>query len=42
MFPRHIDLEKIANGEAGDVDEVHPQEDPTYKQHLSALRQAPS
>ena len=31
-------MDKIANGEAGDVEEVHPQEDPTYKQNFSALR----
>ena len=35
---KHSDLDKIANGEAGDVDEVQPQEDPTYRQHLASLR----
>lgn len=35
---KHVDLEKIANGEAGEVDEVQPQEDPTYRDHLTALR----
>ena len=31
-------MDKIANGEVGDMEEVHPHEDPTYKQNLSALR----
>ena len=39
---RHVDLGKIANGEAGEVEEVHPQEDPTYRQHLFALRYKPT
>ena len=35
---KHVDLERIANGEVGEVEEVHPQEDPTYRQHLNSLR----
>ena len=35
---KHVDLERIANGEAGELDEVQPQEDPTYRHHLTALR----
>ncbi len=35
---KHVDLDKIANGEVGEVEEVHPQEDPTYRQHLTSLR----
>ena len=35
---KHVDLERIANGEVGEVEEVHPQEDPTYQQHLNSLR----
>lgn len=38
---RHVDVEKIAHGEVGDTEEVHPQEDPTYRQHLAALRYKP-
>ena len=39
---RHVDVDKIANGETGDVDEVHPQEEPNYRSHLAALRYEPS
>ncbi|DBA95921.1 TPA: hypothetical protein ACH3X1_001448 [Trebouxia sp. C0004] len=35
---KHVDLERIANGEVGEVEEVHPLEDPTYRQHLNSLR----
>lgn len=35
---KHVDLEKIANGEVGDEDVVQAQEDPTYRQHLRSLR----
>ena len=35
---RHTDLEKLANGELGDVEEVLPQEDPTYQDHMQSHR----
>lgn len=35
---RRPDLEKIANGELGDVEEVLPLEDPTYQAHMQSLR----
>ncbi len=38
---KHVDLERIANGEVGEVEEVHPQEDPSYRQHLNSLRYHP-